>query len=84
MTYYNQDQNPIKRKYVKKPVKDPNVEYFSSSERAKQKQLSRDVDEELMRTGKVSPQEMQLINGGHGLFRNSKVVRKPKNVVDKD
>ena len=42
---------------------------FHPAARAAEKARSREHDQWLMDTGQVTPAEMQLINGGGGLFR---------------
>lgn len=51
---------------------------YDPVERARQKQRSRAKDDEDIRTGRVSREEMQRRNGGGGLFRNARITgRKP-------
>lgn len=48
----------------------------SFEERIKEKQRSREADEEALESGKITREELQHINGGQGIFRSSKLVRK--------
>lgn len=52
---------------------------YDQAERAAQKAASRKRDEDDLASGRISPEEMQYINGGFGMFRNSRLIRrKPK------
>lgn len=54
------------------------VSYYDPEERARDKAASRQRDEEALARGQVSREELQLLNGGHGMFRNSVLVRRPR------
>jgi hypothetical protein len=56
------------------------VSYYNPDERARNKAASRRRDEEALVRGSVSREQMQLVNGGHGMFRNSALVRRPQSV----
>ena len=69
MTYHNQEND--------KSLKNKSKDIFS--ERQKQKKLSRQNDQKLIDSGEVSNYEMQYINGGGFIFKNSKLARKSIN-----
>lgn len=50
---------------------------YDSDCRAREKAASRRRDEDLLRSGQVTRDELQRVNGGHGLFRGSRLVRRP-------
>lgn len=54
------------------------VSEYDPKQRALEKVASRRRDEDALRSGQVSREDLQRINGGHGLFRNSTLVRRPK------
>ena len=60
------------------------MKLFDPMQIKRQKELSRQLDEEMLSSGLISNEEMQLINGGNGIFRKSELIRKPKKMVDSD
>ena len=54
---------------------------YNPDERAREKARSRDADDRALRSGAVSREELQHANGGYGMFRRSKIVRRPKSKV---
>lgn len=48
---------------------------FDPQKRAEEKRLSRIEDERKLETGELTRDELQAINGGQGMFRNSTLVR---------
>ncbi len=54
------------------------VGYYDPAQRARDKAESRLRDEESLAVGLVSREELQFINGGNGIFRNSVLVRQPR------
>ena len=54
------------------------VSYYNPDERARDKAASRQRDEEALVRGSISREQLQLVNGGHGMFRNSALVRRPQ------
>jgi len=58
------------------------VALYDPDQRAIEKALSRRLDEEALSSGRISREEMQHANGGYGMFRDSKLIRrrKPKKV----
>ena len=56
------------------------VNFYNPDERACEKAASRQRDEEYLERGVVSHEQLQLVNGGHGMFRNSVIVRRPSSV----
>lgn len=53
------------------------IRKYDPDARAKQKQASRGADDEAMRSGAISREEMQRINGNGGMFRKAKIVHIP-------
>lgn len=53
------------------------VRSFNPDQRAAEKAESRRRDEEALRSGAVTRDELQRVNGGYGLFRRSTLVRRP-------
>jgi hypothetical protein len=54
------------------------VSYYDPDQRALDKAESRRRDEEALISGRISREELQRVNGGYGMFRNSKLVRLSK------
>ncbi|QQP89585.1 hypothetical protein IGS68_27070 [Skermanella sp. TT6] len=54
------------------------VSYYDPDQRALEKAESRRRDEEALVSGGISHEELQRINGGYGMFRGSKLVRRPR------
>ncbi len=54
------------------------IRTYDPEERAREKARSRQKDDEDLRSGAVSREELQRRNGGGGIFRDSKIVRRPK------
>lgn len=54
------------------------VREYDPKQRALEKAASRRRDEDALRSGQVSREDLQRINGGFGLFRHSTLVRRPK------
>lgn len=54
------------------------VSYYDPDQRALEKVESRRRDEEALISGQISREELQRVNGGYGMFRGSKLVRRPK------
>lgn len=54
------------------------VSYYDPDQRALGKAESRRRDEEALVSGRISREELQRVNGGYGMFRGSKLVRRPK------
>jgi hypothetical protein len=54
--------------------------HYNPEERARDKAASRQRDEEALASGRVSREELQRVNGGQGVFRNSVLVRRPRAV----
>jgi len=52
------------------------VSLYDPDQRALEKAASRRLDEEALRSGAVSREDLQRVNGGHGLFRASILVRR--------
>lgn len=50
---------------------------YDPDQRAAEKAESRRRDEEALRSGAVTRDELQFVNGGYGLFRRSTLVRRP-------
>lgn len=53
------------------------VRFYDPDQRAREKAESRRRDEEALRSGAVTREEIQRANGGYGLFRASTLVRRP-------
>jgi hypothetical protein len=53
------------------------VSEYDPDLRAKLKQASREADDEAIRSGKVSREDMQQINGHGDMFRNARIVHIP-------
>jgi hypothetical protein len=56
------------------------MSYYDPDQRALDKAESRRRDEEALISGRISREELQRDNGGYGMFRSSKLVRRPKAV----
>lgn len=54
------------------------VSYFDPKERAREKALSRQKDDDDLRSGRISREELNRRNGGYGLMRGSKLVLRKK------
>lgn len=54
------------------------VRYYDPDLRAREKAASRARDEADLQSGKLSREELQRINGGYGIFRNSRLVIRPQ------
>ncbi|MBK3734737.1 hypothetical protein GAY29_16835 [Azospirillum brasilense] len=50
---------------------------YDPDQRAADKAESRRRDEEALRSGAVTRDELQRVNGGYGMFRASTLVRRP-------
>ena len=51
---------------------------YNPDERAVEKAASRKRDEDALAARLVSREELQRANGGNGLFRRSRILRKPR------
>jgi hypothetical protein len=60
------------------------VSYYDPDQRALDKAESRRRDEEALISGRISLEELQRVNGGYGMFRSSKLMRRPKGVKAAD
>lgn len=56
------------------------VSFYDPDQRALEKAASRRLDEEALRSGEVSREDLQHVNGGNGLFRASVLVRRPAGI----
>lgn len=52
------------------------VTLYDPDQRAIEKALSRRLDEEALSSGRISREDMQYVNGGYGMFRNARLVRR--------
>jgi hypothetical protein len=53
------------------------IRKYDPDERAKQKQAPREADDEAVRSGAISREEMQRINGNGDMFRKAKIFHMP-------
>lgn len=53
------------------------IGYFDPDKRAAEKAASREKDMEAIASGRKSAAQVHFENGGQGLFRNAKLIRKP-------
>lgn len=53
------------------------IGYFDPDKRAAEKAASRKADMDAIASGRKSAAQVQYENGGCGLFRNAKLIRKP-------
>jgi GH24 family phage-related lysozyme (muramidase) len=60
------------------------VSYYDPDQRALEKAESRRRDEEALISGRISLEELQRVNGGYGMFRSSKLMRRLKGVKAAD
>ena len=60
------------------------ISYFDPKERAREKQASRDKDDEDLRSGKITREELNRRNGGYGLMRGAELVLRKKNKGEGD
>lgn len=54
------------------------ADLYNPADRARLKAASRVADDAKLRAGSVSACELQKVNGGGGLFRNSRILRRPE------
>lgn len=54
------------------------IGYFNPAERAQAKRKSRERDEKDLESGKITREELQYINGGHGIFKKGKISHRPR------
>ncbi len=59
-------------------IKVTKVGYYDPDERARAKARSRERDDEALRSGKITREELQRINGGGDIFKNSKISHRPR------
>ncbi len=59
-------------------IKVTKVGYFDPDERARAKARSRERDDEALRSGRVSREELQRTNGGGGIFKNIRISHQPR------
>ena len=50
---------------------------YDPDQRAAEKVESRRLDEDALRSGAVTREELQRVNGGYGMFRRSTLARRP-------
>lgn len=54
------------------------IGYFDPDERARAKARSRAKDDEDLKSGRITREELQRINGGGGIFKNSRISHRPR------